>query len=831
MRALEKLFIHQEPSWRSHVKRNALAALVLLISAFADVIFLGASLSLANLHNVTVEPRPERVQLFPDWRNRRPDLGYFDSGGAAYQSEPSIQFVKRALWENQSLYWNPYSATGSYGLETLVDIKTSPLSTVTALLGGSDLSFHLVLLAFQYAGLFCFLMLLTFELRLSLLAGIAGGVTYLLNGFHVANLASNVSQTWLYFPILMLALVSFSKRPSTLSFLGVTVGSVLILSTTFLPTTLVVFGTALFVGAVSSLAVSASAISDWRGAISSTIRILCGQFLAVVLTGAILAVVYLPIFEAMGYMKTADDYGSRLFHPATLFNLISLFTPKHAFDAYNDITQRAAELRGNVAFHQGIVGALVATQAFRPWPIFQRVFVFGVAALLAMLLARVYGVPGIATFFELLPIVRNVGQQYVWAGIAILFTILVPFGLQAIVQYGVRFSILGLTAATIVGTLAYTTAVHGVGPVGLLQVVFCVSFVAATAIVLLLSNRGYLRIVLCLLVVILSWVELTYYVNHTRLARTERFSDPPRFVRFLQEQGGLHRVASYGNAGIPPEYGSAYGIYEIGSMNYLILPHYEKLFNRLILPNQNHRWSPFITLVSAPDTQELNLGALDLVGAKYLLVPHRFHLLRAHAIRSKWTKIYEDPNFVVLENPDALPRVFVATQLVTSSATPLDLGRSPRTVATSDDEQLIRDARRIGVPEVRADGGSTTDTAVVVRYDHSRVEIRTAITEPGILVMTDAWHPNWSVFVNGQKVHLGRVNEAFRGIALSPGQYAIEMRYAPRTFALAKMITIGGLLIVCLVLMLRSFVDSAIDRWFGGTTPRLRRNEVGGQSP
>ena len=97
--------------------------------------------------------------------------------------------------------------------------------------------------------------------------------------------------------------------------------------------------------------------------------------------------------------------------------------------------------------------------------------------------------------------------------------------------------------------------------------------------------------------------------------------------------------------------------------------------------------------------------------------------------------------------------------------------------------------------------------------------------------MTDAWHPNWSVFVNGQKVHLGRVNEAFRGIALSPGQYAIEMRYAPRTFALAKMITIGGLLIVCLVLMLRSFVDSAIDRWFGGTTPRLRRNEVGGQSP
>lgn len=814
MCSLERLFIHQEPNWRSHVKRNSIAALVLLISVFADVIFFNASLSLANLHNVTVEPRPEKVQLFPDLRSRRADRGYFDSGGAAYQSEPSAQFVKRALWAHQSLYWNPYSATGSFGPETLIDIKTSPLSIVTALLGGSDLSFHLVFLAFQYAGVFCLLMLLTFELRLSLLAGIAGGVAYLLNGFNVANLASNVSQTWLYFPILLLALVSFSKRPSTLSFVGIVAGAVLILSTTFLPTTLVVCGTTMFIGGMSALAISVSTTPDWRSATSSTIRVLSGQLLAVALAGAVLAVVYLPIFEAMHYMKTADYYGARQFHPATLFNLISLFTPKHAFDAYNDITQRAAELRGNVAFHQGIVGALVATQAFRLWPTFQRILVFGITTLLALLLARVYGVPGIATVFELFPIIRNIGQQYVWAGIAILFTILIPFGVQAIVQYGIRFSIMAFTATTIVGALAYTTAIHGMGPVGLLQVIFCISFVAATALLLLLSTGGYLRIVPWLLVVILSWVELTSYVNHSRFSRTERFSDPPRFVRFLQEQGGLHRVASYGNSGIPPEYGSAYGIYEIGSMNYLILPYYEKLFNRLILPNPHHRWAPFVTLVSAPDTQELNLGALDLVGAKYLLVPHRFHLLRAHALRSKWAEIYEDPNFVVLENSNALPRAFVVHQLVESGRTPIDEGQPPRVVATSDDARLVETARMLGIGPAKTASGSDAGAAVVSRYDHARVEIQADLTAPGVLVLTDAWHPNWSARVDGQPALLGRVNEAFRGVPLASGKHIVEMTYAPRTLVLGKALSVLGLLLVGAILLLRRRLDPIMVRCF-----------------
>ena len=67
--------------------------------------------------------------------------------------------MARSIWTGQSIYWNPYSGTGSLGPETLVDIKTSPLSIAVALMGGSDLAFHLAFLGLNFLGVFCLLVL------------------------------------------------------------------------------------------------------------------------------------------------------------------------------------------------------------------------------------------------------------------------------------------------------------------------------------------------------------------------------------------------------------------------------------------------------------------------------------------------------------------------------------------------------------------------------------------------------------------------------------------------------------------------------------------------
>ena len=412
-----------------NIIRCIISAVILTASVYPDVIFNNAGLSTANVLNVTLSQIGQRAPIFPERKGRDVTDGYYDISSSGYKSEPAVQFMARALRNGQSVYWNPYSATGSFGIETLVDIKTSPVTMLVALLAGSSAAFHTVYLAFAAIGVFCLLMLLTVEFRLSFLAALGGGVSFLLNGYFVANSASNVSRVSLIFRCLPLGLVSFARSPRITAFLLAVFGAVLILSTTFLPTTLMVMGTTMLVGmfaAAGFTAIRSEAVG--RLCVDSR-RSFVVKLAAITLALAALAVVYLPVVEAMDYVRTGEFYAIRLFYPAYLFNLISLFTPKHAFENYYAMTARATQLVGSVAFHQGIVSALFVTQVIRAWPLSHRFLVAGMRGLpLVMLLARAYGLPVFSTAVDALPLIGHLGEQYVWVAIALLFTLLLPFG-------------------------------------------------------------------------------------------------------------------------------------------------------------------------------------------------------------------------------------------------------------------------------------------------------------------------------------------------------------------------------------------------------------------
>jgi Bacterial membrane protein YfhO len=805
--------------------RCALAAVLLILCVFPDVIFLRASLSNASLVNVTLDDGHKKVQLFPEREGRQPYEGFYDAGGGAFQSEPGAQFVRRSLQAGQSIYWNPYSATGSYGPETLVDIKTSPVSILNAILNGGQLTSHIVFLGFNLLAVFCLLVLFTIEFRLSFVAAVAGGVTYLLNGYYVANLGSNVAQVWLYFPVLTLALVSFARRPNTMKLVGITCSAVLVLATTFLPTMILTLATALLVGAAACVGHSLAQERGLRSTSSAAARLIAGQLAGVSLALLTLAILYLPTSEALKYMATGDYYAARQFYPAHLFNLISLFTPKHAFEAYNAITPRADLMRGNVAFHQGIIGALLATQVVRPWPILQRTVIVVVFSVLLVLLGRIYGLPGLTPVVDLLPVLGNLGEQYLWVSLGLLFTIAVAFGLHGLLVGGLRLVPL-LAGATVIGSaLAYTTFQYGLENVIFVRYVWITGSLLALGAVLVALRKTSLAAptVIATSLVVLSWGELTFYVDHYRLARYDRFSNPAPFVRFLQTHSGLHRIANYGPSGVPPEYGSAFGLYQIGSMNFQLFPRYVDIFNRLILPDPKDRWTGFITMVRAPDVDSLNLRAFDFLGVKYLVTPSSYPRLHQFMERSGWRSAYSDPAFVIYENPDPLPRAFIVHQVSEGHETPLDIGKSPLAVATSDDPVLIEEARSRGLLDANPRRPGNTEQAEITRYDHTRVAISANVTQAGLLVLNDVWHPNWKVQVDGVEQHLGEVNEAFRGVLLAPGKHVVEMSYAPRTFAMARVLSIVGLATMLLLVLFRRRIDRRLTALIGRPQARPSR--------
>lgn len=81
----------------------------------------------------------------------------------------------------------------------------------------------------------------------------------------------------------------------------------------------------------------------------------------------------------------------------------------------------------------------------------------------------------------------------------------------------------------------------------------------------------------------------------------------------------------------------------------------------------------------------------------------------------------------------------------------------------------------------------------------NRMEVEIEIREPSMLVITDIWHPDWRVTVDGEESSLHRVNYLQRGVWCLPGHYRIVMEFIPAS--IGRGLIAGGSGIIALLLI------------------------------
>jgi hypothetical protein len=74
------------------------------------------------------------------------------------------------------------------------------------------------------------------------------------------------------------------------------------------------------------------------------------------------------------------------------------------------------------------------------------------------------------------------------------------------------------------------------------------------------------------------------------------------------------------------------------------------------------------------------------------------------------------------------------------------------------------------LPATRAD---------LLEYKNASLKIAALARAPGLLIVSDAYHADWEVNVDGRPATLLRVNHVMRGVALSPGEHVVEMKFKP----------------------------------------------------
>jgi hypothetical protein len=510
-----------------------------------------------------------------------------------------------------------------------------------------------------------------------------------------------------------------------------------------------------------------------------------GLVLAITAGFAVCAIIYLPFAESLSVTGLLQQYSQRDFFPAHWTAALSMFTPTHFFESsWLYLDPQAMKLSGNVIYHFSAVGLILGATALQlrafPW----RPLALTCAAVVIVTLARIYGAPGSAELVVFVPVLRNIGEQYLWVAVVIPMTLLVALGADnlwraaparipptVILLVGLGA---GLTLAanygfqlSDAGKVTNLASVAALGLVGVAAV-----WIAPRANSLMVGTVSGSALLAATLVVLL-FLELSGESRWLRFDANDSFASPTSEVPYLQAHVGEYRTMTLGAYATTMDRGGAYGIQEITSLNAGTLPGFQAYFDKMTraLPPQ-YRIGSFVSLAypqDAPNLDYYDWGLVDLLGVKYVVVPKTSVQYLAAFEAKGFVRVHDSQFTVVFENPDVLPRAFAV--------------------------QINSQGDEVTLP---ADVGQRLAPVTIANYRNTYVKLVGTADQPKLVVLTDNWHENWRASVNGTRAPILRVDGTFRGVWVPAGPFTIEMSYAPKTLipAIAISFATTSLLIV-----------------------------------
>ncbi len=134
---------------------------------------------------------------------------------------------------------------------------------------------------------------------------------------------------------------------------------------------------------------------------------------------------------------------------------------------------------------------------------------------------------------------------------------------------------------------------------------------------------------------------------------------------------------------------------------------------------------------------------------------------------------FHSPDYWVLVNSNALPRVFVPerAESVIDPASRLQKLAEPEF-----------DARKVAYVESPADLPSECrGRAEIIEEIPTRIRMAVKMDTEGLVVLADRWDKGWRAYLNGQRVPILVVNHTLRGVVVPPGAATLEFRYRPES--------------------------------------------------
>jgi len=161
---------------------------------------------------------------------------------------------------------------------------------------------------------------------------------------------------------------------------------------------------------------------------------------------------------------------------------------------------------------------------------------------------------------------------------------------------------------------------------------------------------------------------------------------------------------------------------------------------------------------------------MRLFSAKYLSVPSDLYR-RLGGTPDRIVAEQRQLGLLLVENPNVLPRAYLASPRCVSRGDSLRLMRSPD--FAWDREALVECKEPLAPAPAEAGPG----TVKILSYRAERVEMEARLSSPGLLVLTDSYDFGWSARVDGKPADVLPTNYAVRGLSLTPGTHSVVYEY------------------------------------------------------
>jgi hypothetical protein len=155
-------------------------------------------------------------------------------------------------------------------------------------------------------------------------------------------------------------------------------------------------------------------------------------------------------------------------------------------------------------------------------------------------------------------------------------------------------------------------------------------------------------------------------------------------------------------------------------------------------------------------------------------------------------------DFLLFENPAALPRAFVTYRV---SEAPSDPDALLSAMSLPSFDPLVSSFVEGPAPvAIAPDAPARGRPATIVEDGETVVEVEAQLERPGLVVLADSYYPGWRATVDGVDAPIMATNHLFRGVVVPAGAHRVRFSYEPTSVRIGAIISLGGLVVlVCLV--------------------------------